>query len=100
MIFRLISSITTIFVAFAYDNDLQQKSLFRAATVQSKEGKNQPLKSVSNERQYDHVHVDTREKLTASRRVQDPSDHYFCGIGFADASSNCEHPCPGGSASE
>lgn len=39
---------------------------------------------------------------SSTRRIQssDPSDHYFCGIGFADASSSCAYPCPSGSKSE
>jgi len=33
----------------------------------------------------------------ALQKSADPADHYFCGRGFADAASSCEHPCPSGS---
>lgn len=41
-----------------------------------------------------------RKLLEDSGRSPDPTDHYFCGRGFADASSSCEHPCPSGSLEE
>lgn len=28
------------------------------------------------------------------------SDHNFCGVGFQDASTSCQHPCPSGSLDE
>lgn len=66
--------------------------------------------SVQNEdTKYVHSSDETRTKnelhgknapIEIQRRAQDPSDHYFCGIGYADASESCAHPCPSGSTSE
>ncbi len=41
--------------------------------------------------------IDNRE---LQETFNEESDHYFCGMGFADASSSCEHPCPTGSLEE
>ena len=40
------------------------------------------------------------EESISQRRVQNPSNHFFCGIGYSDASASCEYPCPSGSRSE
>ena len=38
--------------------------------------------------------------INGRKLENDPSDHYFCGVGFDDASESCEHPCPSGSLRE
>lgn len=43
---------------------------------------------------------DNFDASKVQRRESDPSDHYFCGIGYADASASCAYPCPSGSKSE
>lgn len=50
-----------------------------------------------------HKESQTRTVLGSNGRKltpKDPSDHYFCGAGFDDASKSCEYPCPSGSLRE
>jgi hypothetical protein len=55
----------------------------------------------TKQRQYEEQHRhDSGTYTFAERRIQDPSDHYFCGIGYADASESCEFPCKSGSTTE
>ena len=37
---------------------------------------------------------------TYTGRSDNPIDHYWCGVGLADANSKCGVPCPGGVSSE
>ena len=37
---------------------------------------------------------------TYTGKSDNPVDHYWCGVGLADANSKCEVPCPGGVSSE
>jgi hypothetical protein len=39
-----------------------------------------------------------QQSSTLQRRLS--SDHNFCGIGFQDASTSCQYPCPSGSIDE
>ena len=86
------------FAVLSFGNELkiahQQNSvLFGSSDLQQ----NEETKNV--QRSANQLH-ENKQSMQKKRRIQDPSDHYFCGIGYADASESCAHPCPSGSTSE
>jgi hypothetical protein len=84
-----------IFVVYANGHELEEQGVPITSTEQTRLQSQESTDQQINVKFYHENQRDERE-----RRDQDPSDHYFCGIGFADAAENCARPCPSGSTSE
>ena len=92
---------TLAIVVMASSRRLQQEGILRFA-ARSRKGDANTFRDSTDESSQQMQDEFVDENRRGERRIQtsDPSDHYFCGVGFADASSSCAHPCPSGSASE
>jgi hypothetical protein len=90
-------------VVMASGHNLQQQGLLRSGAASQNEYAI-TVTDFTDEVIHDprSLHDENHRAKASTRRIQtsDPSDHYFCGIGFADASSTCAYPCPSGSKSE
>ena len=71
----------TIGPAAAYDIAQQKQQQHTQTNIEGEEQRQQPSSS-------------------SKQRALLSSDHNFCGIGFQDASTSCQHPCPSGSLEE
>ena len=93
---KLLFMASYLLVVFA-----KQRSLLQSKQYDDRDGTSAANRNINNNnRLTQNEEHDVNTIQIEERRLYNPSDHYFCGVGFADASESCTHPCPGGSTSE
>ena len=103
---KLFLMVTSLLVVFANKHQVRQQSLLQSNTgisyneqYDARDRKPAANRDINNRIVRNNEHEEKTIEIE-TRRLYNPSDHYFCGVGFADASESCTHPCPGGSTSE